>query len=74
MTSDPNSPTVVHRAATAVEAASIVTALEGAGIEAQATGTFTSSFQAEAPGQVEVVVRQSDAEKAQEVLAELEKE
>ena len=72
MTTDPDSPTVVFRAANSVEAASVVTALEAEGIEARATGTFTSSFQAEAPGQVEVVVRQSQAEKARDVLAKLE--
>lgn len=68
MTQDPDSPTIVYRAATSIEAASVVAALEAAGIKATATGTFTSSFQAEAPGDVQVVVRQSQAEKAGDVI------
>jgi hypothetical protein len=68
MTKDPDSPTVVYRAATSVEAASVVTALEAAGIEATVTGTFTSGFQAEAPGDVQVVVRYSQAEKAHDLI------
>lgn len=72
MTADPNSPTVVYRAANSMEASSVVSALESEGIEARATGTFTSSFQAEAPGDVEVVVRQSEAEQARAILDKLD--
>ncbi|MBP87692.1 MAG: hypothetical protein CMJ64_13370 [Planctomycetaceae bacterium] len=74
MTTDPDSPTVVYRAATNIEAAPIVAALEAEGIEATVTGTFTSGFQAEAPGDVQVVVRQSQAEKASELIAKWEAE
>jgi hypothetical protein len=74
MTNDPDSPTVVYRAATGIEASSVVTALEAEGIEATVTGTFTSSFQAEAPGDVEVVVRHSQAEKARGFIEKWEAE
>ncbi|MBC8356706.1 MAG: DUF2007 domain-containing protein [Planctomycetes bacterium] len=74
MTSDPDSPTIVYSAANAIEAAAIVTALEAEGIEATTTGSFTSGFQAEAPGEVKVVVRQSQADKARRTLDQLEDE
>ena len=74
MSSDPDSPTVVFRAATSIEAAAVVTALEAEGIEATTTGNFTASFQAEAPGSVQVVVRQSQADKARTILQRLESE
>jgi len=74
MTTDPNSPTVVYSADNAIEAAAIVTALEAEGIETTTTGSYTSDFQAEAPGTVQVVVRQSQAEKALAILERLEDE
>ena len=74
MTSDPNSPTIVYSADNAIEAGAVVTALEAEGIEATTTGSYTSGFQAEAPGQVQVVVRQSQAETARNVIERLERE
>ncbi len=74
MTTDPNSPTVVYSADNAIEAAAIVTALEAEGIKTTTTGSYTSGFQAEAPGPVQVVVRQSQAEQANAVLDRLEEE
>jgi len=74
MTSDPNSPTVVYSADNAIEAGAIVTALEAEGIETTTTGSYTSGFQAEAPGPVQVVVRQSQADKARNVIERLEQE
>ncbi len=74
MTSDPNSPTVVYSAENAIEAGAIATALEAEGIETTTTGSYTSGFQAEAPGTVQVVVRQSQAEKARTILDRLERE
>ena len=74
MTSDPNSPTIVYSAENPIEAGAVVTALEAEGIEATTTGSYTSGFQAEAPGQVQVVVRQSQAAKARQVLERLERE
>ena len=74
MTSDPNSPTIVYSAENPIEAGAIVTALEAEGIEATTTGSYTSGFQAEAPGQVQVVVRQSQADKAHHVIERLQQE
>ena len=74
MTSDPNSPTIVYSADNAIEAGAVVTALESEGIEATTTGSYTSGFQAEAPGQVQVVVRQSQADKAHNVIDRLKQE
>jgi hypothetical protein len=74
MITDPNSPTVVYSADNAIEAAAIVTALEAEGITTTTTGSYTSGFQAEAPGPVQVVVRQSQAEKALAILERLEDE
>lgn len=74
MTTDPNSPTIVYSAENAIEAAAIATALEAEGIETTTTGSYTSGFQAEAPGTVQVVVRQSQAEKAHQVLTRLEEQ
>ncbi|MEO8494534.1 MAG: DUF2007 domain-containing protein [Planctomycetota bacterium] len=74
MTSDPDSPTIVYSADNAIEAGAIVTALEAQGIKTTTTGSYTSGFQAEAPGQVQVVVRQSQAELARNVIERFEQE
>lgn len=74
MTTDPNSPTIVYNAENPIEAGAVVTALEAEGIEATTTGSYTSGFQAEAPGQVQVIVRQSQADKARHILERLEQE
>jgi cyclic pyranopterin phosphate synthase len=57
---------------TDLEARMIVSALDAHGIEAQVTGEFTAGFRAEAPGQVRVVVRNADLERARVALAEVE--
>jgi hypothetical protein len=74
MTTDPDSPTIVYEAENAIEAGAIVTSLEAEGIETTTTGLYTSGFQAEAPGPVRVVVRQSQADKARHILEELKRE
>jgi len=71
---DPNSPTVVFRAPTAIAAGAVITALDAEGIQARMTGNFTSAFQAEAPGMVEVVVRSSEAARARAVLERLQQQ
>jgi hypothetical protein len=58
----------------AAEAAMIVNALTDAGIRAMATGEFTASFRAEAPGYVEVVVAKQDLGRALSVLRSLQAE
>ena len=72
--SDPGNPVVVATAATEIEAGVIVSALEAEGITARTVGTFTSSFRAEAPGRVSIVVRQDELERAQQVLAQAQGE
>lgn len=74
MTSDPNSPTIIYEAENAVEAGAVITALEAEGIKATTTGSYTSGFQAEAPGQVQVVVRQSEAEQARSIIERFEEQ
>jgi len=46
----------------------IAAALERAGIEAAIEGALTAAFRAEAPGEVKIIVRKSDLEKAKEAL------
>ena len=68
----PNKPIVITTRPSEPEAALIVAALAQQGIDAQATGGLTSALRAEAPGVVSIQVRQSDLERAQSILAELE--
>ncbi len=70
MSTDPQSPVVLSTVANDAEAAAIIAALEEQGIKAEATGGFTAGFAALAPGDVQVVVRQADAERARQILAE----
>jgi len=70
--SDLNNPTTLAQYCSEVEAAVILAALSESGIQGTTTGSFTTGFQAEAPGDVAIVVRQSDLPRAIEVLAELE--
>ena len=55
------------------EAVLMVQALEARGISAHADGALTSGFRAEAPGEVKVIVQQSDLTEAREFLRELGK-
>lgn len=59
---------------TEVEAAVIVAALTDEGIQAVAAGGFTSSFRAEAPGDVVVLVNPVDAGRAQQILQQHQSE
>ena len=59
---------VVHRVATEAEGAMIVAALDNAGIDAQMEGALTSALRAEAPGEVGILVRASDASAARRVI------
>ncbi|MCO8122939.1 DUF2007 domain-containing protein [Stieleria sp. TO1_6] len=55
-----------------VAATILVSVLKDAGIRAIATGGFTSGFRAEAPGVVRIQTLESDAERARQVIAEIE--
>ncbi len=70
MASEAERPVVLAKVATEAEAAMIVQALAGAGIEARAVGGFTSGFRAEVPGQVQVLVREEDVAAARKILEE----
>lgn len=74
MTLDPQSPVEVAKVPTDIEAASLITVLEQAGIKAAATGSYTSGFRAEAPGWVSVVVRQEDQERAETLLKQIDRQ
>jgi hypothetical protein len=71
MVGESSSPTALVSAANEIEAAGIVSALAAYDIEASVTGGFTSGFKAEAPGSVQIVVRQSDLDRARAALAEI---
>ena len=71
VTLDPNRPEVLLSVPTEIEATAIVTALTEYGVEAIATGGYTSGFRAEAPGSVAVVVKHVDLDRAKQALAEI---
>jgi hypothetical protein len=68
MTVDPARPVVLATVSTEVEAAAITTLLGANGIRALATGGYTADFRAEAPGTVQVIVRQEDLAEARRLL------
>ena len=72
MSNDPHNPAVLISARDDIEAAALVAALAGRGIEASTTGDFTAGFRAEAPGDVNVIVKQVDLDRARKALAEIE--
>lgn len=51
-------------------AALLVARLESEGIYAEMAGALTSAFRAEAPGQVQILVREEDADRARSLLAQ----
>lgn len=57
--------------ATEFEAALMVNALEARGIAARSAGALTAGFRAEAPGRVQVLVRERDLAEARDILKEL---
>jgi hypothetical protein len=57
-----------------VEAAAIVGALQEKGIHAVATGGYISGFKAEAPGEVRILVRHQEAERARQMLDQIRQE
>jgi hypothetical protein len=60
---------VLCRVTTEMEASLIVQLLADCDIDARAVGGFTAGFRAEAPGDVSVLVKQSDLAAAKEALA-----
>ncbi len=74
MTNDPNNPEILIAVPSDIEAATIVAALAARGITASTTGGYTAGFRAEAPGDVNVIVRREDLDRAQQALVEIKKE
>jgi hypothetical protein len=71
MASDPDSPEVVAELASEQEAALAVAHLESHGITAHIWGSDAGGAWAEAPLNVRVAVRRSDAARARAALAEI---
>ena len=71
-TIDPNAPVTLTRFNSEIEAVAILASLAESGIQGTTTGTFTTGFLTEAPGDVSVIVRQCDLPRAKAVLAEVE--
>ncbi len=71
MTEDTNGPVVLTNVENEAQAALVVAALERSGIDAQTTGALTSGLRAESPGDVHILVRAADAERAAGVLSEV---
>jgi hypothetical protein len=74
MSDQSSSPCVLTSAANEIEAAGVAAALAQYGIEAQVIGGFTAGFKAEAPGSVQILVRQSDLDEAKRALAEIQQD
>ena len=72
MLSDPQNPRLHVYATNDVEAAAIVGALNHLGVTAIAVGGYTSGFQAEAPGDVQVLVSEADFDRARRILLEIQ--
>lgn len=72
MPDDPNQPTLLTMVPTEPQAVMIVAGLEDEDIPAWIMGALTSGFRAAAAGQIQVLVRQSDVERAREVLQTLQ--
>jgi FAD/FMN-containing dehydrogenase len=68
MADDPNSPKVLATVLTEQEAILIVNHLAAEGIQARIAGAGSSTGWPEAPGDVQVVVRQSEVARAKELL------
>ncbi len=68
MTDDPHNPVALSSVPSDIEAAAIVAALNAEGIETFTTGEFTARFLAEAPGNVQIMVKSCDLARGQELL------
>ena len=68
MTEDPLRPVVLLRVPSELEGNMVLNLLSDTQIKATLTGSFTSGFQAEAPGEVCVMVRSEDLERAKKVV------
>lgn len=74
MSNDPLRPVELARLRTEVDAALLMAALQEAGIKAMSNGAGTSTGWPEAMGDVGVIVRQCDLERARQIREELAKQ
>ena len=74
MIPDPTHPETLLTVSTEIEAAAIVTALAEYDVEALTVGGYTSGFKAEAPGNVAVVVKLADFDRAKQALTKIQAE
>lgn len=68
MTNESDDLVVLQSVPSEAQASMIVAALERAGIQAAVEGALTAAFRAEAPGEVKIIVRKNDLEKARQEL------
>ena len=68
MSDESNDLVVLQSVPSEGQANLIVAALERAGIQAAIEGALTAAFRAEAPGEVKIIVRKNDLEKAKAAL------
>lgn len=71
MNVDPQNLEVLVSVPNEIEAAAILNALQEHGIKAVASGGYTSGFKAEAPGEVKVLVKHGDTDRAQTLLSQI---
>ncbi len=74
-TTDPTGPTADKLVTLAffdreIEATMLADELQNHGIAAQAAGTLTAGFRAEAPGSVKVLVHERDLQRAEQIMKE----
>ena len=69
MAKRPDDLDVLASVVTELESAMIIEALRDEGIDATAEGALTSALRAEAPGEVNIIVRHADVERARDFLA-----
>ena len=68
MTNESDDLVVLQSVPSEAQANLIAAALERAGIQAAIEGALTAAFRAEAPGEVKIIVRKNDLEKAKKAL------
>lgn len=68
-----HTPVELATVTTDIEAGALVSALEAAGIKASSTGGYTAGFRAQAPGVIQIWVRQMDFQAARNALASIQR-
>ena len=73
MSEDPDRVVELARFPSEFKANNAASALESAGITVQVVGEYTADFQASAPGDLKLLVKEADHERAREILEGLGK-